>query len=678
MKKLARRPAPPAALEPATRAQEWIVLAVAAFCVALSVSFRLYEKDFWQHLAVGRAIWQLHAVPTTQLWTWPTYGAPDVNSSWGFRVLIWPLWQAAGVGGLFAWRWATTLIVFGLALAAARRMGARGLSPFVVLVLCSLSYRQRSQIRPETLASVWLALTIWLLEVRRSRLPKPESAGPQRGIDPAFFLVPIFWAWANSHLSFPLGFAVLGAHALDATFSRRGGTRSGAAGLWLAGLLAAGFTFLNPFGWRAVAQPFQFFLGDRHEAIYRFIPELWPIDLRFQLKSLLPLVLVGWPALALARWRTRGLDRVELAHAALFLALPFVSQRFIGFAMVAAAPYLARDLDEALRGRRWPRGLRPARTRAALAAAACVLIGLPEWTRVEFPLGVKLKWDEYPVAACDFMRREGVTGRGFNPFYYGGYLLDRFWPDRGRLPFMDIHQAGTREDRQLYARMLADASAFAELDRRHRFDWVLWRRKTYGDRVLEVLDADTAYALVFLDDAAALYLKRTGPMGALAERWRYRLVPAGEERLGALGKAVLADSVRRAELVAELEREVAGSPFHSLALVQLGSLALATSDLTTARARLTEALAVDPDASHVHDRLGWIALKSGDPRGALREFETERRRRVLPPRLDLGVGKAWQALGDLRRARQAYQRELVANPASLEARDSLASVGSSD
>ncbi|HEY2954459.1 MAG TPA: hypothetical protein VGK89_04340, partial [Candidatus Eisenbacteria bacterium] len=51
---------------------------VAAVCIAVSVSYRIYDPDLWQHLVVGKAIWQLHRVPTTQLWSWPTYGAPDV------------------------------------------------------------------------------------------------------------------------------------------------------------------------------------------------------------------------------------------------------------------------------------------------------------------------------------------------------------------------------------------------------------------------------------------------------------------------------------------------------------------------------------------------------------------------------------------------------------------------
>ncbi|HUK62760.1 MAG TPA: hypothetical protein VLV15_05480, partial [Dongiaceae bacterium] len=173
----ARRPAParppaqpPTPAEPLGFAHPalWFAIVACLASLALSITFRIYEKDFWQHLAVGRAIWNLGHVPTTELWTWPTYGAPDVNASWGFRALVWPFWRAWGVWGLYAWRWGTTLAIFALAWLAARRMGARGLTPLVVFALAALVYRQRSQVRPETLVSVLLAAQIAILETRRN------------------------------------------------------------------------------------------------------------------------------------------------------------------------------------------------------------------------------------------------------------------------------------------------------------------------------------------------------------------------------------------------------------------------------------------------------------------------------------------------------------------------------
>jgi hypothetical protein len=355
-----------------------------------------------------------------------------------------------------------------------------------------------------------------------------------------------------------------------------------------------------------------------------------------------------------------------------FVPLPFLSQRFLGFTAVAAAPYLARDLDEWVRARRWPGWTARSWSRAGLAAAACVLCGLPEWSRIEPRLGAGVAWSFYPVAACDFIERTGMRGRGFNEFSLGGYMLYRFWPDRSRLPFMDIHQAGARVDRDAYAFTFSEVQAWRDLDGRHRFDYALLRRMPFpGDHLLEFVDADSSFALVFMDDAAALYARRVGSSRALAERFAYRELPAGSARIGALGAAALADSSRRVRIIAELDREVASSPFHSLALVQRAGLALATGDLHGAEARLRTALAIDSHAARAHERLGWVALASSEPRTALREFGAERRLFGRFRRYDFGVGRAWQALGDLQRARQAYERELQANPGSAEARDSV-------
>jgi tetratricopeptide (TPR) repeat protein len=636
------------------------------------VTFVLYEKDFWQHLAVGRAIWSLHAVPHTQIWTWPTYGAPDMTPSWGFRILLWPIWQAAGVWGMFAWRWATTLAVFGLAFWTSRRMGARGMTPLLVIAIAALTYRQRSQVRPETLASVWLAATLAVLEWRRQHLGGTRGPAPPPWRDPALALVPIVWAWINTHLSYALGLAVLGAYLLDSLLARR----PGRAGLVFAGVASMVVAFLNPYGWHAVIQPLEFFTGQRNEPIFRIITELKPLDLMLNLRNLLPLVWFGWPALALWRSWKRRVDWAELVLLLGFVALSFSAQRFLGFTMVVAAPFLSRDLDAWVSSRAWPRWTGPAWSRAAACAGACLLAGAAEWPRPDLPLGVGLKPREYPVVACDFMAREGVAGRGFNQFFLGGYLLYRFWPDRSRLPFMDIHQTGTRADRDLYAYALADPAAWRELDRRHRFDYVLLRRLAYaGDDLVEHLDGDSSFTLVFIDDAAALWVRREGPLATLAQRFGYHDYPAGVSQLGRLGYLATTDSAARVAVTVQLEREAASSPYHSLALGRLGSLELAIGELSGAERHLRGALAVDSKAPRAHERLGWVALESGRPRDALAEFAAERRANRAFPREELALARAWQALGDPERARSHYQRALDHDPGDAEARDSLAALG---
>ena len=664
------RPAPPPAAPPSpvpplalTHPALLLVAAAAVTSLILSVSFQIYEKDFWQHLAVGRAIWMLRSIPTTELWTWPTYGAPDVNPSWGFRALIWPWWSAGGVWGLFAWRWLSTLAVFALAGTPARRWGARGLTPLVVFAVCGLVYRQRSQVRPETLIAVLMALQLWILETRR-----------QGGRDRLMGLIPIALVWANTHLSWHLGLGVVGAHLLGALWDRRRGRPNGIGVRRLAIILLAmvAVSFVNPWGWRALWQPFDYVLNHSHEPIMQSVAELRPVDFANNWRDLLPLLLGGWLCLAVWRARRSGVDLAELLLVGGFVTIAMMTQRFLGFAMVTLAPYLARDLDAWVRTRRWPAWTHGAWARGGLAASACLVLGLAEWARPELPLGVAIDFRQYPARACDFIAAHGVRGHGFNQFYLGGYQLWRFWPERSRLPFMDIHQTGTPEDRYTYAFATGDPLAWHDLDAKYHFDYALIKRVPYEhDGLLDFLDADSSFVPVFLDDAAALYARRDGPMAAVADSFGYRLLPGGTERLGALSARIASDPALAGTLVRELERESAGSEFRSQAEGRLGSIALASREIPAARTHLERALAADPRAARAHERLGLLALAEGNPREAIRELETERRVVGRPPGYEFQLGRAYQTLGDAARAREHYQRELRADPGNSEAADSL-------
>jgi hypothetical protein len=629
---------------------------VAAACIAVSVTYKIFDPDIWQNLVVGKAVWQLHRVPTTQLWSWPTYGAPDVNWTWGFSALVWPVWERAGVWGLFAWRWGTTLLAFGLMWSVARRMGARGFVALPVMVMCGLVWRQRSMVRPETLAAVLLAVQIWILEARR--------AG---GKDRTPWLVLVAWVWANVHNTYFLGLAVVAIHWLHDVVVRR--RQAGRWRLLWVGLGAVSISFVNPFGWRALWQPFDFFLHQRNEVIFSSIAELAPIEWAKQWAGL-PVLFAAWPLLALLRVRRKGLDGVEALTCLVFSAIALRSQRFLGFYGLVAAPCIARDLDEWLVAWRPVPRTSPA-LRAALASLVCVAVCLPEWSRPWLTVGVGFMWNLYPVAACDFMQQHGVGGRGFNNFGFAGYPLYRFWPDRSRLPFMDIHQSGTKLDREQYGWAQQRPDTWRELDQRYSFDYSLLPRSSL---ILGFLDADSTWALVFLDDVMALHVRRAGPLAGIAREFAYHHLPAAAAGLGPLGDACARDSVLRASVTAELQREVAGSAYHGQALTLLANIALQESRFADGRVLLERALAVDPSRIGAHWRLAVVALHQGRPKDALREVALERR--VVKPAamLDVLEGRAWQGLGDRARARDAYRRALARDSSDAEARDSLAAM----
>jgi hypothetical protein len=388
-------------------------------------------------------------------------------------------------------------------------------------------------VRPETLAAGLLAIELWILERRRD----PGSA------DRSPWLIGIAWIWANAHISYWMGLFLIGLHVIGGWLGRSERTPPRPARLALVGLAAVAVSFANPNGWRALAQPFEYVLFHRHEPIFSFVGELWPVRWSGQITSGLPLLVAGWPLLWLWRARHGRVGLVEAMTAASFMGLGLWTQRFLGiFAPDRDAPYLARALGVAGRTSLAPRVRIPPACAAAVGVV-CVAMSIPEWSRPELALGIGFDPREIPREACDAMARYDIHGRGFNDFQ-GGYLLYRFWPDRSRLPFMDVHQAGTTEIRRLYVEALSGEEGWRVLDRRFQFDYVIAQRRPGAENLLDALDADTTFRAVFVDDVVALLVKRRGPYAALAEREGYRIVPIGPLGRNALRAACAADTLR--------------------------------------------------------------------------------------------------------------------------------------
>lgn len=662
-----RRSAPPPLPAPALSVLHPAVLVVAlicAVCVALTVSRPMSDTDFWEHLVIGREIWRTGRVPMLQIWTWPTWGSNlvyDTPSSWGFFALLWPFWERAGVLGGFMWRGLTTLAAFAMLWATSRRMGARGLLPLVALAWCALIYRFRAELRPESAVSVLLALQLFVHESRR-------AGGGARDVTLALPFIAL--AWANLHLSWWLGLALQAVYALDAAWTGRGRaeTRATLVRLTLLGLASVAATAVNPGGVRTLLLPFQYAFVWSREPIYRFISELAPLDWSVTWTSGLPLMVALWPLLLAWRWRARGFDLAGSMLCVMMVGLMITSQRFMGTMALVAAPFLGRDLEALVGSLRWPRWTAATAARAALAGAACVAISAAGWRDPHQRPGFGLREEWFPVAACDFMQAHGVRGRGFNHFFLGGYLLWRFFPERDRLPFTDVHQAGTREDRALYAASATDGGAWRALDQKYAFDWVLLNRwRVEGDRSLDHLDQDSSFALVFLDDNAALYVRRTGPMAGVADSFAYAVMPAGLAGTARVGRAIATDSLLEARFVREATRMRDASRWNASACGMLANIDLAHGRTAEAHAAMQAALRVDPELPYGLERLGITALSLGRPREAYQALK--RANRVdHAERLD---DLAWQARAQWR-ALAARQRELEAASARAPADAALA------
>jgi hypothetical protein len=473
-----------------TRRAPLLLLAVATVTVVLLASYRVNDTDFWQHLTIGREIWRTHRIPLTHQWTWASPPLPDLNYAWGFQALLWPFYAGLGAAGMIVWKWWTALIPFALALATARRLGASYAAAAPVAVLAAIAARDRMEPRPETLAAILLALFVWILEVRR-----------QGGRNRTWLLPLLSLAWANVHNTWFLGLAVLGVHALVASFTPRTPGR-GAARLWLILLACIAVSFVNPWGWHTLWQPIGFALQGRDQVMFRAIVELQPSWSTLRWQELEPIALVAWPLLAIVRALRGRRDPVELVLLVLLSALAWNARRFIGAYAIVMAPYLARDAGEWL-GERSHESARA----AAAAAILCIALAISTLVRSEAPLGFGINRQVEWPGLVDYLQRQAPARRLFNQFELGGYLLWRMYPERK--PFVDTHQTVPRRDLlDLYFNASVNQPSWQRLDDEFQFDAVALDRHVFCDSLVAFLDRDPRWARVHQDEGSILYLKR--------------------------------------------------------------------------------------------------------------------------------------------------------------------------
>lgn len=217
----------------------------------LTSCYRLNHTDLWTHLNFGRWIIEHGTLPTTDPFRDFVSTLPVVLQDWLAQVLGYGWYELFGAEGLVLAHALLVTISCGVLVAACRqRQTPLSFAVAAAATAYVLGSPVIGTIRPQLFGM--LAFTLTLLGV--SRLTRHR--------DPIFWLPLVFAGWANTHGSFPLGLAVLGACAVGCSIERWLGTDRGhhqssdqatscPAPIWLPWAtlgLSAAATCLNPYG----------------------------------------------------------------------------------------------------------------------------------------------------------------------------------------------------------------------------------------------------------------------------------------------------------------------------------------------------------------------------------------------------------------------------------------------
>ncbi len=239
---------------------------------------------------------------------------------------------------------------------------------------------------PLLVGLVCMALTVTIVERRRT----------------PWLLVPVVWLWVNSHGSFPLGLAWLGARAVGEALDWRAWPRDAMRylGGFAAGLVVAA---LNPLGLRLLLFPFS--VAARQEAFHDVVEWMSP---DFQ-RSPARLALIFLTVVVVLCFRARLTWR-DVVPAAVFVAAGLLAVWNLPVAAVVLAPVVGRVLKRPDYQPPLPPPTAAARrvnTVLAAVIAVAAVLGL-----LTLRSGEPLDLDGYPVAATTFLERAHLLDEG--------------------------------------------------------------------------------------------------------------------------------------------------------------------------------------------------------------------------------------------------------------------------
>jgi hypothetical protein len=593
----------------------WILTSSLLAFVAIISICQIQSLDIWFHLKTGEWITQHHAIPKVDPFSYSAAGKLWISHEWLFGWLSYMVYQ---IGGIAALIWAKAIVVavaFAVAAWAARIRGSLSGVMFLVLIVAYHVSRFRFTERPE-LISLPLALGFIALFVSSEKKPRTILLAP---------ILELFWV--NSHGGTAiLGWGLSGAFLLDCAWRLH---IQGVPALELikskqlrmpllsfAGVILA--SWLNPHGFNAIFYGLLRTESPLQNKEFQSLPAL--------MKQGIDLSMVLFIAFAaiLILFLIRRPKEVRVYEWILFLALLLLSIRFFRFRnyfIFLLAPALCLQLS---RGKwlsrlhwRWP---------AAIGIFLMLILAYTMQGVYIYRFGMGVHDGILPVDAVKFVNDNKLTGKMFNAYGIGGYLVWELGPEKK--VFID-----GREDVYLEPGVLADyvrcfdsQSDWRSVVDKYGFDYAIVgypeHSPSRSDQSLDILAFPrNEWGLVYFDDVVTIYVRRNGKNDSVLREKEIRMVQPYQ--LSSYLVEIISNPEKLLAFNEEMNTNLREHPSSYRAHFTLGMLAVkrGSQHLKQAIQEFEQVVAIDPDFAPAYVNLGSLYMYYGRYDEAKRSFK---------------------------------------------------------
>jgi hypothetical protein len=463
--------------------------------ISFQLKFSVIDLDVWWHLKSGDWIVQHSAFPHTGILSRSAANRPWAAYSWGYEVLLSRFYSAFGLIGVGVYGTLLTLMVGFAVFWMLRRLSDRFWAACLLGSLCCYAFLFLMMPRP-------VFFSIALLCVLLTLLLEAQRTSDARKL---YWLPLVFLFWANLHIQFIYGLAVVGLFA-GSLIAHSLAFRFGVApeqvaepklpagrilGVFVACVLA---TFVGPYSYHLYGVIFAY---SQSQVIYSAINELQPLGFR-GVENFVELFLAGAAFYAIASQKKLDLFKSTLMVLASVVA--FRTMRDSWFLCVAAAACIADGLPAPAKRDDRESGLQLAGVFAGVAIGLTLFAASAEFSTRGLDRAIT---GMFPVQAVNFVHQNRLPGPLYNTFDWGGFLT-WYMPDYPVVIDGRTDLYGEELDRQFIASQNG-ASSYKDDAYLSESGVVLLRRT---DGLTSALELDPRFRKVYEDQISTVFIRR--------------------------------------------------------------------------------------------------------------------------------------------------------------------------
>jgi len=502
----------------------------------------LNDGDTGWHIATGNAILENMSIPDADVFSHTAYGASWTVYSWLSDVIFAAIHGATGLNGVVAFSAAVIALTYTALFGCMVRTGANPVAAAALSLVAAAASTGHWLARPHIFSLSFTLAFIVILELYR------HGGRKHLGLLPVLMVL-----WVNLHPGFMLGLALVfiytacELHDFLTSKVADGGQKARIKALGITAAITALAACVNPYGPAILYLPFNA-AGISYVTanIKEWASPDFHVEKAFEFMLLL--------CLAVFVMSRKGPDLAGGAVSLLLTVMALGSVRYIPEAALAVtmvtarmtgdaadrlaeyvsanrvADYIARHIRDISANVAAMEKRPRTHSWALLFTVACVLAtlygGRADGAAGPRTMDYSYAPDRFPVAAAGFAHDNGLTGRMFNEYGWGGYIIYRGYPEQKVFIDGRIEPYGLPVMKDYRRVELAELGYDAILDR-YGVDWVLF---TADSPLCRLLAAD-GWKQVYKDDTAEVLVRDLPRYGGLIETYRPLAGITGPQRV---------------------------------------------------------------------------------------------------------------------------------------------------